>query len=118
MWTIAFPWPPKCLSPNGRAHWAVKAKAAAQVRRDASILCQSMGARALGWDRMHVAYEFRPATRRTFDTDNALSRCKALGDGIADATGVDDSKWTITIRRGEPVKGGAVVVTISKMERE
>lgn len=117
MKTIELPWPPACLSPNGRAHWTVKSKAASKARRDARYLCQGAGIRALPWPAMHVEITFRAPSRRAYDLDNALARCKSLLDGVADATGVDDSKWTYTITRGEPVKGGAVVVTVSEGAR-
>lgn len=110
--TITLPWPPAVLSPNARAHWTAKAKAAAKVRRDACYLAQAAGARMLPWAGMAVAIEFRPPDRRLYDTDNLLARCKAALDGVADATGIDDSRWTYRLARGEPVKGGAVVVLL------
>ena len=115
--TVSLPWPPSCLSPNSRAHWRVKAKAAAKARRDAAIACQAAGVRALPWDAMQVAITFCAPTRRPYDLDNALARCKSLLDGVADATGVDDSQWNYTITRGETVKGGAVVITLSEVTK-
>jgi crossover junction endodeoxyribonuclease RusA len=41
-----------------------------------------------------------------------LAATKAGLDGIADVIGVDDHRWAISLRRGDPVKGGAVVVEI------
>ena len=41
-----------------------------------------------------------------------LSACKAYFDGIADFIGVDDSKWSIAIRREPVVKGGAVRIEL------
>ena len=116
MITVILPWPASCLSPNARGHWTKKAAAAAKARRDAAILCQMQGARALPWAAMSVALEFRAPTRRAYDLDNALSSCKSLLDGIADASGIDDSLWSYSIKRGEPVKGGAVVVTLTRSE--
>lgn len=106
--TVVLPWPPAVLSPNGRAHWSRKAKAAAQAREAACLLCQAAGMRALPWRSMAVRITFQPPSRRRMDLDNTLSRCKSLLDGVADATGVDDSRWAISMRWGEPVKGGAV----------
>lgn len=116
MITVILPWPASCLSPNARGHWTKKAAAAAKARRDAAILCQMQGARALPWAAMSVALEFRAPTRRAYDLDNALSSCKSLLDGIADASGIDDSRWSYSIKRGEPFKGGAVVVTLTPDE--
>lgn len=113
--TVTLPWPPTSLSPNARGHWAIKARAAAKARADALALCRAAGIRALPWVAMHVAIEFRAPSRRAYDLDNALARCKSLLDGVADASGIDDSRWTYSIKRGEPVKGGAVVVTLSEV---
>lgn len=111
---VSFPWPPACLSPNGRAHWGKKAKAAAKTRRDASIACQAAGVRALPWSAMHVQITFHPATKRAFDLDNAVARCKSLLDGVSDAVGIDDSLFTIAPTKGDPVKGGVIIITVSE----
>lgn len=114
MTTITLPWPPKSLSPNARTHWGRKATAAASARSDAYCACRAAGVKNLPWDRMHVAIEFRAPSRRPYDLDNALARSKNVLDGLADATGIDDGKWTYSMSRGEPVKGGQIVVTISE----
>ncbi len=41
-----------------------------------------------------------------------LSACKAYFDGVADFIGVDDSKWSIAIRREGVVKGGLVRIEL------
>lgn len=115
-YTIALPWPPKSLNPNSRLHWSVKAKAAKKYRGDCRILCQAHGARALLVDALHVEVTFCPPDRRHRDTDNMLASVKSGLDGAADATGVDDSRWALTIKRGEPVKGGAVLVHLNPVE--
>lgn len=115
MMQVDLPWPPACLSPNARRHWTVKADAAAKTRRDARIACQAAGLRALTWERMHVSITFHAPSRRAYDLDNALARCKSLLDGLADATGVDDSRWAISIARGELVRHGAVAIAVSEV---
>lgn len=113
---VRLPWPDKALSPNSRKHWSIKAKAAAKARKDASIICQASGIRALGWPAMHVSIEFRAPDRRHRDLDNQLASAKSVLDGLADASGVDDSLWSITITRGAPVKGGAVIITVEAVQ--
>ena len=114
MKSVTLPFPAAVLSPNSRRHWTVKARAAAKARRDACHLCQYAGIRALPWMAMHVAIEFCPPDNRRRDTDNKLSSCKSALDGLADASGIDDSRWTYSIAKGAPIKGGAVVVTVSE----
>lgn len=114
MKSVTLPWPPSSLSPNGRGHWSIKAKAAAKIRKDACILCQAAGVRALPWSAMHVAIEFRAPDRRPRDLDNQLAALKSTLDGVSDATGIDDSRWTLAISRGPVVKGGAVIITVSE----
>ena len=113
MLTVILPWPPSALSPNARQHWAALAKAKRAYRRACWAQAIEQGARRLhGVDRLHVGLEFVPPSRRPFDLDNLLARMKAGLDGLADVLGVDDSKWEITIRRGEP-PGGFVRVQIT-----
>lgn len=118
MKTISLPWPPSALSPNARGHWAIKARIAAKVRKDTCVACQAAGVRALPWERMHVAIEFQPASRRAYDLDNAVARCKSLLDGMADATLIDDSRWSLSLSRGPVTKGGAVIITVSEIPPE
>jgi crossover junction endodeoxyribonuclease RusA len=115
MLTVTLPWPPSNLSPNARQHWAALARAKRAYRRACWAQAIEQGARRLhGVDRLHVGLEFVPPSRRPFDLDNLLARMKAGLDGLADVLGVDDSKWEITIRRGEP-PGGFVRVKIEAM---
>ena len=37
-----------------------------------------------------------------------------MRDGVADATGVDDSTWSLTLTRGQPTKGGAIIAVVSE----
>lgn len=118
---IAFtlPWPDKALSSNSRIDRRTSTRIR-QAARDtgfylAKEAMQKAGVRSypFGFTRFAVSFTFRAANMRRYDLDNALSRCKAYSDGIALATGVDDSRWDqVTLRRGEPVDGGCVVVEI------
>lgn len=110
---MILPWPPSVLSPNARAHWREKARAAAKYRRDCCIVCQATGVRALPWPGMQVHLVFCPPDRRPRDLDNMLASAKSALDGVADATGIDDSRWTYSMERGSPCKGGAVILTVA-----
>jgi len=113
---LVLPWPHKDLSPNGRVHWARKAKAAKGARE------LSLGeALAAGWKgaplpegRLHLWIDFYPPTRRLPDDDNMLARCKPYRDGIADALGIDDKRFVShPYVRDTPRKGGQVVFRIT-----
>lgn len=55
---------------------------------------------------------FHTPTAHAYDRDNLISRFKAGQDALSAITGVDDSKFIITYAFGQPVKGGAVLVTV------
>lgn len=113
---LTLPWPSKDLSPNGRVHWARKAKAVRSARHTAGVL--AIGA---GWQgaplpegRLHLWVTFHPPTKRLPDDDNMLARFKAYRDGLADVLGVDDRRFVSHPLVSEtPRKGGEVVVRIT-----
>jgi crossover junction endodeoxyribonuclease RusA len=111
---IDLPWPDKILSPNARVHWAPKAKASRAARETAWALVRQTYVHAPSWARVAVSYTFCPPDKRRRDRDNLIASMKAATDGIADALEIDDSKFETTYRMGAPVKGGAVLVTISE----
>jgi crossover junction endodeoxyribonuclease RusA len=61
---------------------------------------------------INVSITFHEPDKRRRDMDGMLSQSKNMLDGIADAIGVDDHLWSLSLRRGEVRKGGAVVVEI------
>lgn len=116
MTTVELPWPVRPLWPNWRGHWAKKSVVVSKAKADACYLTHgAMGFDVLpaGTEKLTVAITFRPPTRRRYDLDNALAACKAALDGIALALHVDDSRFHLTLDRGEPVKLGKVVVRIT-----
>ena len=85
--------------------------------RSCAILCRASW--AWHWDAgncegAHVTLCFCPPDRRRRDLDNLLASFKQGIDAISEAMGVDDSKFSYTLTRGEPVKGGVVQVTITE----
>lgn len=111
--TITLPWPPAALSPNSRLHWARLAKAKKAYREACYWQAVEQGVRKMDAERLHVHFEFHKPSRRAMDMDNALARCKAGIDGLADVLGVDDSKWTMSMAFAETV-GGFVRVTVKE----
>jgi len=113
---LEIPWPDRRLSPNAREHWAVTSK----LKRVYRARCRAIGELAgLGYLRgsenaVRVDLMFFPPDKRARDWDNMLASMKAGLDGLADAMGVDDSKWRVGFEVVEPVKGGRVMVEVSE----
>jgi len=115
---VTLPWPDRRLSPNARVHFQQRAKVAKLARDDAIIeTCSQMPVQvrqaiAHGDDRLHLTLTFCPPDRRRRDLDNMLASAKALLDGYAHALNVDDHRFDLTLRRGEPVKRGCVEIAV------
>ena len=82
---VRLPWPPTGLSPNARNHWAKTAKLKKAYREACAWSAMQQGAKPIHADKLHLTLTFYPPTRRAYDLDNALARCKAGLDGLADA---------------------------------
>jgi len=95
---VTLPWPLKELSPNVRAHWTVRSKAAKKYRAACSLLALEAGLRkgSVTWEGdIHVWIDFYPPDRRARDDDNLIAAFKSGRDGLADALGVDDKRFRI-----------------------
>lgn len=112
MFTVELPWPDKSLSPNGRVHWATKARASKTSKTMAAALTRLETKTKPRWPSARLLWAFHPKTAHTLDKDNCIASCKAYQDGIALALGIDDSLFDTSYEIKEPVKGGKVVVTI------
>lgn len=113
MITVVLPWPPRQLSPNQRLHWSAVSKAKGRYRFACSTLMrEALKGREVNADRLNVAFTFYPPDKRHRDTDNMIAAMKAGIDGMADALGVDDSKWRMSFEVAPDV-GGMVKVRIA-----
>lgn len=114
MTTVTLPFPVKLLWPNGRApHWASRHRAVKAARSLAALECRAaIGPGKPGWTGVTLAWVIHPKTAHRIDDDAPPYALKAFRDGIADALGIDDSRFVATYAMGEPIKGGRVVVTI------
>ncbi len=112
--TCTFFWPPRETSPNWRGHWSTKARAVKKYRRDCWLI--ALGAKlAVDWEGyIHVHMAFLPPNNRVRDKDNLQASAKALLDGLADALGVNDSRFFVYSTIGMCRKGGAVAVALSR----
>ena len=114
---ITLPWPSRDLSPNARVHWAKKAKAAKAYRATCgwetkAAMLQPGVPTSFTDKKITLSIVFHAKTRRAYDLDNALASIKSGLDGVADALGVDDSRWALRMEKGEPVRGGMIIIKI------
>jgi crossover junction endodeoxyribonuclease RusA len=102
--TITLPLPSPKLSPNARIHWAQRSKLVKAARMTARLIAQAQGiSEATPIRSYRLRFVWRD--KRRHDRDNASASCKAYLDGIADATGQDDSEWMFNgVEFGDPDK--------------
>lgn len=110
---LVFPYPAKALWPNSRPHWSQKARAVKQARRDAWAATLEANL-PKPTSPVSVTLRVHPRTARRPDADNVVAAFKSLGDGIADALGVNDSTFNApTVVFGEPMKEGGLTVVLT-----
>lgn len=111
--SMQLPWPPAALQPHAKGHWHAKARATKAYRRSVAWLAKA--ANVPRDPAAIVSFAYCPPDLRRRDAQNMPSMLKAAVDGIADAMGCDDNKFRVRFPEAfaEPVKGGAVLVTIT-----
>lgn len=105
---IELPYPPAKLSPNARCHWAQKARVFKAYKFQCFAVLSQFRDQLAG--RSSFDLRFLPPDRHRRDIDNCIAAFKAGIDALAEVCGVDDAHFNLTISKGEPVKGGAVVL--------
>lgn len=111
---LELPWPPKALSANSRKDRRHTTADRKKYKKDCWVL-----AKASKIDRSctHLNITFYPPDARRRDLDNMLSSIKYGLDGVSTALGVDDYIWSMSIKRGDPVRPhGAVYIEFSSPE--
>ena len=96
--TLRLPWFPRELSPNSRAHWAAKAKAAKAYREQCGWAV--MQARNSFKSPVLATTTFHVDTKRRYDLDNLMASLKPLWDGLVDA-GILQDDSTEHLRHAE-----------------
>jgi hypothetical protein len=111
MTAIILPFPPASLSGHAKGHWRSKSGPTAKHREWARLATLAVAPQvpASGDIRIHI--RFVPPDRRG-DRTNFPNRMKAALDGIAQALGVNDSRFLPSYEFAEPKKPGQVIVTI------
>jgi crossover junction endodeoxyribonuclease RusA len=118
MTRIELPWPNAALSPNARGHWAKMARFKKGARELAHWTALEAGARyavlcPFAPEAPTITVTFCPPDKRRRDLDNAIASFKSAQDGIADALGIDDSRWAVSYAWGDVVPGGRVIVSLN-----
>jgi crossover junction endodeoxyribonuclease RusA len=112
---IILPWPRKELSPNSSAHYMVKHKAKKAYRQECAWQACEQGVKQDWPDgKISVHLNFVPPNRMRRDHDNLIASMKSGLDGLADAMGVDDSRFLISSDISEDV-GGMVKVSVTPL---
>jgi crossover junction endodeoxyribonuclease RusA len=114
---IELPWFPKELAPNCSTHWAKKTRVTKMARGWAATATR---AALPGYEPddgpIAVQFTFYPpnaSNAKRHDDDNLIASIKAYRDGIADALGINDNRFTmLPVKMGPWVKGGNIVVTL------
>ena len=117
---VELPFPNWDLSPNkasGR-RWEGLTKAKDEAKQSAYVLTRkTVGPRdkPLAAGDVPLCVTFHAPDKRRRDRDNCLAAAKHQLDGVALALGIDDAQFEpLTVRRGEPVKGGLMVLEIGQ----
>ncbi|MBW6524438.1 hypothetical protein KZ810_13095 [Sphingomonas sp. RHCKR47] len=115
MMQVTLPWPSPKLNPNRSRgqHWGKRAKLSKRYKIDCGWACKAAGLRPLAAARAAVSITFHPPDANRRDLDNMLAAIKSGLDAVSVAVAVDDGLSELTLARGAPVSGGAVVVTIA-----
>ena len=103
---------PKELNPNGRVHWAVKAKYFRKYKEACWALTMAANLPPVKSDRLLLEITFYKPNRMKRDLDNCLAAFKAGLDAISLATGLDDSRFLLAIDMADEI-GGYVKVNIN-----
>ena len=111
---IVLSYPNKALWPNGRAHWAEKARQFKNAKLAAAWATKAAGFR-LADSPIPVHIEVRPMAKGPApDRDNCVSAAKAYLDGIADALGINDRHFAAPTVSISEQRTGQFVITIGE----
>ena len=116
---LEFPWPPRELSPNSRAHWRQVARMKATYKEDCGWVILAERGWVDGPTLKPQAYLKPPVTaqvtfrcdRRRRDPDNTMAMLKPLWDALVDVgLLIDDNKDVLTIKEPKWEVGKPLVI--------
>lgn len=111
MQEIVLPWPPKELNPNKRLHWAILAKSKKNYRSACFYIAKQTNPN-VDKQKVNLTITFYKPDKRHRDLDNMLASMKSGLDGLADALGVNDKHFSISMNVADEI-GGMVKVVIT-----
>ena len=109
--SIELPFPPASLSGHNSGHWKGKAGIVAKHREWAKFATMAVDDGRLFPHDIPISVTFYPPDKRS-DRVNFANRMKPYFDGIADALGVNDSRFLPSYHFAEPIKGGKIIVRL------
>lgn len=116
---IRLPWPPTKTSANGsQGDFQGKARSAKSYKVTCAWECRAQNIKPISaTGDVSVRITYYPPSHRRMDWDNISNRAKQAWDAVAEATGIDDGRWwPVSLHKGEPVKGGAIILEIMTEE--
>ena len=108
---IVLPFPPSSLSGHAKGHWRSKSGPTAKHREWARNATLAAMPAAPAEGDIAIRIRFVPPDRRG-DRVNFPNRMKPYFDGIADALGVNDSRFLPSYEFAAPEKPGRVEVEV------
>lgn len=110
---IELPFPPASLSGHNTGHWRAKSAIVSKHREWARLATLAAKPVIPETGDIRLSMTFYPPNRRG-DRTNFPNRMKPAIDGIAQALGVNDSRFLPAYHFAEPVKNGRVVIVIGE----
>ncbi|WP_444668381.1 hypothetical protein [Cereibacter changlensis] len=110
--TVRAPWPPHELSPNDRSpNWLKRKKK--RSHRSACFMMAKAANHCRKIENQPLTFHMicHPPKQR-WDDDNLIAAMKAGRDGIAEALGVNDKNFKVTMEWAKPVAFGRIDVLI------
>lgn len=108
---FTLPWPPSILSGHNTGYWFGKVDGVRKFRRWAKLATLEVKPDVPASGDIRIAVRFVPPNRRG-DRTNFANRCKPVFDGIADALGVNDSRFVPIYSYADPEKPGRLEIEV------
>lgn len=106
---IILPWPPAMLNPNSIAHWSKKYRAKQSYKKACWAVAKNFRPQFAD-GKIKFRLTFVPPMKRNRDEDNLIASMKSGFDGLAQAWGIDDLRFSFASEIVEPKRPGCVIL--------